>query len=58
LLRAEERSHAATKGVVTKQKKKLAKVVGGVCPVDGCHRNFKDVRRHIATRHPNYTGQP
>jgi hypothetical protein len=52
-----EASLRATKGVVTKQKKKLEKVVAGVCPVDGCHRHFKDVRRHIATKHPDYTGQ-
>jgi hypothetical protein len=52
-----EASLRATRGVVTKQKKKLEKVVAGVCPVDGCHRHFKDVRRHIATKHPDYTGQ-
>jgi hypothetical protein len=49
-----EASLQATKGVVTKQKKKLEKVVAGVCPVDGCHRHFKDVRQHIATKHPDY----
>lgn len=50
-------SLTATKGVVTKQRKKLEKVVAGVCPVDGCKRHFKDVRRHIATKHPGYFGQ-
>jgi hypothetical protein len=49
-----EASLRATKGVVTKQKKKLEKVVAGVCPVDGCHRHFKDLRRHISTKHPDY----
>lgn len=52
-----EASLRATKGVVTKQRKKLEKVVAGVCPVDGCHRHFKDLRRHISTKHPDYTGQ-
>jgi hypothetical protein len=52
-----EASLRATRGVVTKQRKKLEKVVAGVCPVDGCHRHFKDLRRHISTKHPDYTGQ-
>jgi len=47
----------ATKGVVTRQRKKLEKVVAGICPVDGCKRHFKDLRRHIATKHPDYEGQ-
>lgn len=51
-----EASLRATKGVVTKQRKKLEKVVAGVCPVDGCKRHFKDLRRHIATKHPDYEG--
>lgn len=57
LLVAEERSHAATKGHVTRAKKKLEKVVAGVCPVDGCKRHFKDLRRHVETKHPDYHGQ-
>jgi hypothetical protein len=52
-----EASLRATKGVVTKQRKKLEKVVAGVCPVDGCKRHFRDLRRHIATKHPGYEGQ-
>lgn len=51
-----EASLRATKGVVTKQRKKLEKVVAGVCPVDGCKRHFKDLRRHISTKHPDYQG--
>lgn len=50
-------SLSATRGVVTKQRKKLEKVVAGVCPVDGCKRHFKDLRRHIDTKHPDYHGQ-
>lgn len=52
-----EASLRATKGVVTKQRKKLEKVVAGVCPVDGCKRHFHDLRRHISTKHPEYRGQ-
>lgn len=50
-------SLSATRGVVTKQRKRLEKVVAGVCPVDGCKRHFKDLRRHVATKHPDYHGQ-
>ena len=57
LLAQEERSHTATKGHVTRAKKKLEKVVAGVCPVDGCHRHFADLRKHISTKHPDYHGQ-
>lgn len=52
LLRAEERSHAATRGVVTKQKKKLARVANGVCPC--CNRSFQNLARHMESEHPNY----
>jgi hypothetical protein len=52
-----EASLRATKGVVTRQKKRLEKVVAGVCPVDGCKRHFKDLRRHISTKHPDYHAQ-
>jgi hypothetical protein len=53
-----EASLRATKGVVTRQKKKLEKVVAGVCPVDGCKRHFADLRKHISTKHPDYHAQP
>jgi hypothetical protein len=53
-----EASLRATKGVVTKQRRKLEKVVAGVCPVDGCKRHFRDLRRHMSTKHPDYDGQP
>jgi len=52
LLHAEERSHAATRGVVTKQRKKLARVANGVCPC--CNRSFQNLARHMETRHPDY----
>jgi hypothetical protein len=54
LLRHEEASHRTTKGHVTRKKRELLNVKGGVCPVEGCHRHFQNVQRHIATKHPNY----
>lgn len=50
-----ESSLRATKGVVTRQRKRLERVVKGVCPC--CNRYFKDVRRHMETKHPEYAGQ-
>ena len=46
----------ATKGVVTKQKSKLQRVAKGVCPC--CNRSFGDLKKHMATKHPEYDGQP
>lgn len=48
-----EASLRATKGVVTKQRKKLLRVAAGVCPC--CNRTFKDLARHMAGQHPGYT---
>ena len=53
-LRAAERSLAATRGVVTKLKKK---VEAGVCPVDDCRRNFANVGRHVRRMHPDWNGE-
>lgn len=49
LLRHEERSHAATRGHMTRIKKRIAH---GVCPC--CNRSFADVERHMASQHPDY----
>lgn len=46
-LDAETRSHSATKGQLTKTKKRIGK---GVCP--GCKRHFANVERHMASKHP------
>lgn len=46
---AVERSLRATKAVVTRTKKKI---VAGRCPC--CSTQFKDLKTHMATRHPNY----
>ena len=31
-----------------------AHATAGVCPVDGCHRHFTNLERHIASKHPDY----
>lgn len=48
-------SLSATKGVVTRQRKKLERVAHGVCPC--CNRSFRDLKRHMKTKHPEYEGQ-
>jgi hypothetical protein len=52
LLAAEERSHAATRGQMTKLKKR---VHAGVCPC--CQRSFQNVARHMKTKHPEVEQQ-
>jgi len=47
-----ERRVAATRGVVTKQRKKLARVANGVCPC--CNRSFVNLARHMETKHPRF----
>ena len=49
LLRAEERSHSATRGQLTKTKKRVG---NGVCPC--CHRTFQQLSRHMKNKHPDY----
>jgi hypothetical protein len=46
---AERRSHAATKGQLTKARKRIA---AGVCPC--CTRTFQNLARHMAGQHPSY----
>lgn len=48
-LDSEARAHSATKGQLTKAKKRIGK---GVCPC--CNRHFTNVERHMATQHPKY----
>lgn len=48
--RATQRRLSATQGVVTRTKNRIA---NGVCPC--CKRHFKDLHRHMAGQHPNYT---
>lgn len=47
-LDSEKRAHAATKGTLTKTKRR---VTNGVCPC--CNRHFVNVERHMKTKHPN-----
>jgi hypothetical protein len=49
-LDAAEGSLRATKGVVTKLRKRA---IAGVCAV--CTRHFTDVERHMASKHPDLT---
>jgi len=46
LLNAEKASHSATKGQLTKAKKRAE---AGMCP--HCKRTFQQVQRHIANKH-------
>lgn len=48
-----ERSVIAYRGRWRGAKKKLAKVEKGTCP--HCRRHFKDLRRHMATKHSKHT---
>jgi len=48
-LQDERRSHAGTKGALTKAKRRIA---AGVCPC--CSRSFKQLRRHMQSQHPEY----
>lgn len=47
-----EASLRATKGVVTKQRKKLARVKVGVCPC--CNRTFENLAAHMEMEHPEF----
>lgn len=47
------RSLSATKGVLTRTKKRVA---NGVCPC--CHRHFENLERHMQTKHPDYAKEP
>jgi hypothetical protein len=47
LLAQEERSHVATRGHLTRVKKRVHK---GVCP--HCNRHFENLERHMHAKHP------
>lgn len=46
----EKKAHAATKGKLTKTKKRVG---NGVCPC--CNRSFVNLARHMKGQHPDYT---
>lgn len=50
LLAAEERSHAATRGHLTRHRKRAE---AGVCPC--CNRTFQQLARHMKNKHPDFT---
>lgn len=52
LLAHEERSHAATRGHLTRTKKRVAH---GVCPC--CSRTFQQLARHMKNKHPEYVAE-
>lgn len=52
-LRDTQASLSATKGVVTRIKKRVGH---GVCPC--CQRNFANLRRHMEKKHPAYSEAP
>jgi hypothetical protein len=45
-----EKSASALRGQITKAKRRAS---NGVCPC--CTRSFANLRRHMASKHPNYT---
>lgn len=49
LREAEERSHAATRGHLTRQRKRAK---AGVCPC--CNRTFQQLARHMKSQHPDF----
>jgi hypothetical protein len=49
LLRHEERSHAATRGHLTRSKRRAA---AGTCPC--CNRTFEQLSRHMKNQHPEF----
>lgn len=57
-----EASARAHRGAATRarnQRDRLkAHATAGVCPVDGCHRHFTNLERHIASKHPAYATTP
>lgn len=50
---AAERKLAASKGQITKIKKRAA---AGICPC--CSRHFTDLERHMGTKHPGFVAEP
>ncbi len=50
--RKTERKLSATKGVVTRTKRRIA---CGVCPC--CSRHFRNLQRHMDGQHPSYVGK-
>lgn len=52
--KAERQAHAY-RMVAAKARKRAQ---AAVCPVEGCGRSFVQLRRHLATKHPDYARSP
>lgn len=52
----ELRSHAATKGQLTKATKRVQRTEAGVCT--HCNRSFKQLRQHMKNKHPDCVPEP
>ena len=48
-----QRQASAYKGVATRQRNRIAR---GVCPC--CNRYFRPMAAHMASKHPQYAGEP
>ena len=48
---AAHHSARAYKGHLTRIRNRIA---NGVCPVQGCRRNFANVKAHVASKHPTW----
>jgi hypothetical protein len=51
-LRVERASHAATKGQLTRTRRRA---LNGVCPC--CHRTFQQLARHMRVKHPDFQAE-
>jgi hypothetical protein len=51
-LESERKQHSATKGQLTRQKKRAA---AALCPC--CNRSFKQLRQHLTRMHPDFVEQ-
>jgi hypothetical protein len=48
---AAHHSARAYKGHLTRMRNRIA---SGICPVQGCRRNFANVKAHVTTQHPQW----
>lgn len=51
---AAERSARAYRGHLTRLRNRIS---AGVCPVQGCRRNFANVKAHIENKHPDWAAE-
>lgn len=51
---AERKRHGVTKGQLTKTRKRAA---AALCPAPDCHRQIVQMKRHLATKHPDFKAE-